>query len=80
MRAKCKLSVTELSELLPYNAEKRRQRVKLVAQYDLTVPEDQKFQEATPHGEMEMHIDNQALIDGFKLGDQFYVTLEKIEA
>lgn len=42
-------------------------------QYDATIPEDQRFQKATPSGHIEMQIDNPAALAQFKLGEPYYV-------
>jgi hypothetical protein len=43
------------------------------AQYDDTIPEDQRFQKATPSGHVELVVDNPAAIDQFKQGETYYV-------
>ena len=63
----------------PEENTNRRQRVRFVAAYDDTIPEDLRFQKATPSGEMELYIDNQAIIDGFKPGASYYVDLTPCE-
>lgn len=52
-------------------ANYRSHRVVLQPQYDTTIPEDQRFQQATPSGFMEMQIDNPAALAQFKIGQQF---------
>ncbi len=42
-------------------------------QYDETIPEDRRFQKATPHGNAELYIDNPMALGQFKLGDTYYV-------
>lgn len=43
------------------------------AQYDSSIPEDQRFQTATPSGFCELQIDNPAAIEQFELGEDYYV-------
>jgi hypothetical protein len=42
-------------------------------QYDDTIPEDKRFQKATPSGHAEMTVDNPAAIAYFELGKTYYV-------
>ena len=48
------------------------------AQYDNTIPEDQRFQKATPSGFCELSIDNPAALEQFKLGDAYYVDFSPV--
>lgn len=47
--------------------------VKLSARYDESIPEDQKFSEATPSASVEMHVENPKAQEEFALGRIFYV-------
>lgn len=42
-------------------------------QYDSSIPEDQRFQTATPSGHIELQIDNPAALAQFELGSAYYV-------
>ena len=42
-------------------------------QYDASIPEDQRFQKATPSGEISMQVDNPAALAQFALGKAYYV-------
>ena len=42
------------------------------AVYDQSIPEDQRFQKATPWGQFEMTIDNPAALEQFELGKAYY--------
>ena len=57
----------------------RRQRVKFHAVYDDTIPDDVRFQLATPTGKMSLDIDNPQILDGFKPGESYYVDLTPCE-
>ena len=46
--------------------------------YDNTIPEDQRFQEATPTGSCEMQIDNPSALAAFELGKDYYLTFEPV--
>lgn len=41
--------------------------------YDQSIPEDQRFQKATPCGHCELQIDNPAALAQFELGADYYV-------
>lgn len=41
--------------------------------YDDTIPEDQRFQKATPVGHAELMIDNPAALAQFEIGKDYYV-------
>jgi len=46
--------------------------LKFSAQYDTSIPEDQRFQEATPSGTFEMLCTNPAANAQFELGKSYY--------
>lgn len=48
---------------------------KFTAQYDMSIPEDRRFQKATPWGEFTMNVDNPAVFDHFKIGQAYYLDL-----
>ena len=49
-------------------------------QYDQNIPEDQRFEKATPTGgRVEMFIDNPAALAQFELGKQYYVDFSPAE-
>lgn len=52
--------------------------VKLKQQYDETIPEDQRFYEATPTGSFEMLVNNPRALEELKLGEFFYIDLMRI--
>lgn len=47
--------------------------------YDPTLPEDQRFQKATPSGLCEMQIDNPAVMDQIVIGRSYYLDFTPIE-
>lgn len=49
--------------------------VRLEPRYDHTIPEDQRFYDATPWGHFEMMINNPAAADQLKNGTVFYIDL-----
>jgi hypothetical protein len=55
------------------------QNIRLAAQYDPSIPEDQRFMEATPNGELKFYVSNPAVIGGFQIGKNYYVDLTPCE-
>ncbi len=49
--------------------------IRLEPRYDPSIPEDQRFLQATPWGSMEMAVDNPAALDQMGIGQTFYVDL-----
>lgn len=41
-------------------------------QYDTTIPEDQRFFDATPTGHIEINVNNPVALENFKLGQAYY--------
>ncbi len=48
-------------------------------QYDESIPEDQRFQEATPTGELKMFVSNPAALAEFELGKDFYLDFTPVK-
>lgn len=46
--------------------------LKFQALYDQSIPEDQRFQKATPSGSFEMTVDNPSVLDELVLGKAYY--------
>lgn len=53
--------------------------VRLSAQYDMSIPEDRRFQKATPWGEINLHIDNPAAVEQLKIGKGYYIDMTPVE-
>jgi len=47
--------------------------------YDDSIPEDQRFQKATPSGSIELQIDNPAALEKFELGKSYYADFSPAE-
>lgn len=47
--------------------------------YDDSIPEDQRFQKATPSGHIELMIDNPVAVEFFSLGGSYYVDFSMAE-
>lgn len=54
--------------------------LKFTTHYDASIPEDQRFQKATPSGSFEMTVDNPAALEQFKLGQHYYVDFNPVAA
>jgi len=67
MTVRAKFTLTEIT-LMPGTMR----RLKFQAVYDPSVPEDQRFQKATPWGEFSMNVDNPAALEQFELGKAYY--------
>lgn len=50
------------------------------ASYDPTIPEDQRFQKATPSGRCELQIDNPVALAQFELGKAYYVDFTPVSS
>lgn len=51
------------------------QNVRLAAQYDSNNSEDVSFAEATPYGELKIHVSNPVVVGTFKVGKNYYLDL-----
>lgn len=69
MSVRAKMVLSEVTELSWGGAK----RLKFTSQYDTSIPEDQRFQKATPSASAEFLIDNPVALDQFKLGESYYV-------
>jgi hypothetical protein len=50
--------------------------LKFNAQYDTSIPEDRRFQKATPNADATFTVDNPTALEQFKLGEDYYVTFD----
>jgi len=53
--------------------------IEFTARYDQSIPEDMRFQKATPSGKITLQIDNPAAIEQFIPGKQYYVDFTPTE-
>ncbi len=67
MTVRAKFTVTAITERSWGGKE-----IEFSCQYDQSIPEDQRFQKATPSGSIRMQIDNPAALEQFKLGKAYY--------
>jgi len=73
MTVRAKLQLSEVTEQLGGS-----KKVRFMTIYDNTIPEDQRFQKATPWGSVEFVIDNPAALAQFKLGDYYYLDFNPV--
>lgn len=74
VRAKFKVvSVTQ------HDYESRARTIKLEPRYDESIPEDRRFAQATPTGEMTIYVNNPAAIEYLTLGRLFYLDFTPVE-
>jgi len=70
MTVRAKMRLVESTDMAWNPSQKR---LKFNCEYDSTIPEDQRFQKATPSGSGEFWIDNPSALAEFKLGNYYYV-------
>ena len=73
-----KFRVVKISECESHMEGERVQEIKLVAEYDASIPEDKLFEKMTPTAECKFRVKNPILIDTFHLGDHYYLNLTKV--
>lgn len=71
VRAKFKLSAIVRTETYPGSPPQTQ--LVFSSQYDPTIPEDRRFQKATPWGEIKMNLDNPAALEQFKVYEDYYI-------
>ena len=73
MTVRAKLKLTSITESSWAKGNTPQKSLRFDCQYDSSIPEDQRFQKATPTGKCELVIDNPAAIAQFELGADYYV-------
>jgi hypothetical protein len=53
--------------------------IKLAPHYDDAIPEDQRFAQATPTGELTMYVNNPRAVAELELGKYFYLDFVPVE-
>jgi hypothetical protein len=76
-QVRAKLRLTEITDVAWSAA---RKKLRFECQYDNTIPENQRFQQATPEGHIELVVDNPAAINALKLGNYYYVDFTSANA
>jgi len=75
---RCKLVLTEIAQVFP-GGEKTR-RVKFTAQYDASIPEDQRFWDSSPNAEFSVLVNNPVALEQLVLGQAYYLDLTPVPA
>lgn len=75
MTVRAKFVVSAITDQGPHSPKV----VKMAPQYDMSIPEDRRFQKATPWGEISLHIDNPAAVEQLKIGKAFYIDMTAVE-
>lgn len=70
VRAKFRLTTIRKTQWMPESPWQTT--YEFTPQYDMSIPEDQRFCKATPSGKIEMVIDNPVAVDVFVLGRDYY--------
>ncbi len=73
MTVRAKLKLQEIRESSWRKGGETTKYLKFCTMYDTTIPEDQRFQKATPSGWCELQVDNPAALAQFELGADYYV-------
>jgi hypothetical protein len=80
MSVRAKFRVASITEQADYSGQPSKTKVvKLACIYDQSIPEDQRFFDATPSGTVEMWINNPAALEQFALGKAFYADFTPVE-
>lgn len=77
MAFRAKLELTHF-DVQDFGKNGKSVKAKFSARYDTTIPEDQRFQKATPSGDCTLQIDNPAVLEQLEAGTSFYVDFTPI--
>lgn len=67
----------QLQEISSNFWDKRSRKLVFRAAYDTSIPEDQRFYDATPTGEFSMLVNNQKFIEQLELGKYYYFDISE---
>lgn len=73
---RAKFMVTEVRQ---HHWNSNARTIVLTPQYDQSIPEDQRFNDATPTGHFEMLVNNPKAIEALPIGKQFYIDITPVE-
>lgn len=76
MTIRAKLVVSKIAQS---NWNKNQREITFSAQYDQSIPEDQRFFSATPSATFTMQVDNPVVIEEFALDKAFYIDFVAVE-
>jgi len=74
------MNLYSIEEMAGYNGQPGQKKARFSACYDTSIPEDQRFQKATPSASAEFLIDpNQtSALDQLKIGDSYYFDITPV--
>ena len=73
---RAKLKLCEIKSFANFEAKELVFR----CQYDESLPEDRRFAKYTPTGEFTMQVDNPAVLEKLKLGEDYYIDFSPVPA
>lgn len=73
MNIRAKVRVTEVT---PHGTG---QTVVLTPQHDTSIPEEQRFSQATPSGRLELQVENAFMVAALSLGQEFYIDITPVQ-
>jgi len=76
VNVRAKFKVVSVTQHTDYVAART---IKLAPVYDESIPEDRRFAQATPSGELTMYVNNPAAIEALPLGKFFYLDFTPVE-
>ncbi len=81
MKIRAKFCLTAITEIPFYPGYPSRHEFMFMPQYDDTIPEDRRFSEATPDGQLKITVDNPPVIEFWKsrLGKAFYLDFTAVD-
>jgi hypothetical protein len=78
MTTRAKLKLIEDTSSSWQKGQPAQRTLKFTAVYDASIPEDQRFQKATPSASATFLIDNPAALAQFELGDDYYFDISPV--
>ena len=75
MTVRCKLRCNSVRFFNQDNTGSREYTFGAV--YDMSIPEDRRFQRATPYAEFKIMVDNPAVYDRFEVGRDYYFDMDE---
>ena len=73
---RAKFKVTSVTQ---HDSDSSGRTIKLEPRYDESIPEDQRFAQATPSGELTMYVNNPVAVEELALGKTFYLDFVPVE-
>jgi hypothetical protein len=74
MSTRCKFVLTSRKQ----NSWSTAEEFIFTPQYDTSIPEDRRFQKASPSGEFKIFVDNPVVQENFRLGASYYFDITEV--